>query len=64
MKSLKVTLLLAVFCLALVGLTNSKESKTVNNDIENVEKKKNDGTIQFLALDKNHKKPNQNGNQA
>lgn len=36
MKSLKVTLLLAVFCLALVGLTNSKQSKTA--DVEHVEK--------------------------
>ncbi|MBT8272323.1 MAG: hypothetical protein KJO77_00865 [Bacteroidia bacterium] len=64
MKSLKITLLLAVFCLALVGLTNSKESNTVNTNIESVEKKKNDKSIQFLALDKNHKKPNQNDNQA
>lgn len=61
MKSLKITLLLAVFVLCISG--QSFEVTSADDKLETVQEKKNDGTLQYLAVEKVHKKPGQ-ANQA
>ena len=56
MKSLKITLLLAVFCVALMGLTHSNESKaTTVEDIESIDLK--DNNIKTVSTGKKGKVP-------
>ncbi|MBT8258416.1 MAG: hypothetical protein KJO49_08095 [Bacteroidia bacterium] len=56
MKSLKITLLLAVFCVALMGLTHTNEAKTTAvDDIEKIDLK--DNNIKTASTDKKGKVP-------
>lgn len=56
MKSLKITLVLAVFCLTISGTTKNTEKEPTNVTFEKVDKKE----FKFIAdLKKGTKKPNQ-----
>ena len=58
MKALKITLLLAVFVVSFSG--SEKQNNTNELNVNSIEVKKSESSIEFLALDKKNGKPGQN----